>query len=166
MESPVESGRRRLRSPLVLPEGIEAGLVGALGVAGVYFARDLWMGDPVHTPALLGTLLLSGAEAARSQSLAAGAAPLYHTLHFLAWIALGFAGSALMGYAERARVRWLPAVAAIAALVPLGVLDVLVRNAQIERLHLWVGGLVGIAAMGGFLVWRHPGAVGDGGSVA
>ena len=102
---------------------------------------------------------LSGAAAARAQAPVAGAAALYHAFHFLAWVALGFAGSALMAHAERTRTRWLPPLAALLALVPLAVLDVFVRNAQLERTHLWLGGLVGILAMGGFLAWRHPGAV-------
>ena len=48
---------------------------------------------------------------------------------------------------------------ALLALVPLGVLDVFVRDAQLERMHLWLGGLTGIVAMGAFLAWRHPGAL-------
>ena len=80
-------------------------------------------------------------------------------LSFLAWVALGFAGSGLMVYAERTRTRWLPPLAGLLALVPLVLLDIYVRNAQLERLHLWLGGLTGILAMGAFLAWRHPGAV-------
>jgi len=159
VESPVEAGRGRLRSPLVLPEGVEAGLIGGLAVAAVFFVHDAWVAQPMHTPALLGTLLLSGASAARSQGPASGAAAAYHTFHFLAWVALGFAGSSLMGYAERTRTRWLPPLAALIAVVPLAVLDVFVRTAQLERMHLWLGGLAGILAMGAFLAWRHPGAV-------
>jgi hypothetical protein len=159
MEPPVSVGRRRLRSPLVLPEGVEAGLVGGLAVAAVFFVRDLWLGSMMRTPTLLGTLLVAGVDAARSGAPVAGAAALYHTFHFLAWTALGFAGSALMTWAERTQTRWVPPLAVLLAIVPLGVLDIFVRTAQIERLHLWAGGLVGIAAMGAFLAWRHPGAV-------
>lgn len=162
METPVEVRRGRLRSPLVLPEGVEAGLVGAVAVAAVFFVHDLWSGEPLHTPSVLGTLLLSGPVAARTQAPIAGAAALYHAFHFLAWTALGFAGSVLMAHAERTRSYWLPPIAAVLALVPLGVLDVFVRDAQLERMHLWLGGLVGIVAMGAFLAWRHPGALRSG----
>jgi hypothetical protein len=160
VNSPVENRRSRLRSALVLPEGVEAGLVGALSVAAVFFVRDVWSGEALHTPALLGTLLMAGTDAARTQPPVAGAAALYHVFHFGAWTALGFAGSLLMSHAERTRAHWLPPVAALLALVPLGILDVFVRTAQIERLHLWAGGLTGIVAMGAFLAWRHPGALG------
>jgi len=159
MESPFEGRRGRLRSPLALPEGVEAGLVAALSVAAVFFVRDVWIGEPLRTPSLLGTLLMSGATAARTQEPVAGAAALYNVFHFVAWTALGFAGSALMAHAERTRTHWLPPVAALLVLVPLGVLDVLVRSAQLERMHLWLGGLTGIVAMGAFLAWRHPGAL-------
>jgi len=162
VESPVEVRRGRLRSPLVLPEGIEAGLVGAVSVAAVFYVRDVWIGEPLRTPAVLGTLLMAGATAARTQAPVAGAAAVYNVFHFLAWTALGFAGSALMARAERTRAHWLPPVAALLALVPLGVLDVFVRDAQLERMHLWLGGLTGIVAMGAFLAWRHPGALGGG----
>jgi hypothetical protein len=148
-----------LRAPLALPEGVEAGLIGGLAVAAVFFARDAWIGELLHTPSMLGALLVSGAAAVSEQAPIAGAAALYHAFHFGAWVALGFAGSALMAHAERARIRWLPPLAVLLALVPLAVLDVFVRNAQLERTHLWLGGLVGILAMGGFLAWRHPGAV-------
>ena len=159
VQTPFEGRRGRFRSPLVLPEGVEAGLVGAVSVAAVFFVRDVWIGEPLHTPALLGTLLVAGPDAARAQPPVAGAAVFYHAFHFLAWTALGFAGSALMSHAERTRAHWLPAVAAVLALVPLGILDVFVRSVQIERLHLWLGGLTGIVAMGAFLAWRHPGAL-------
>ena len=159
MESPFEARRGRLRSPLVLPEGVEAGLIGGLTVAAVFFVRDVWIGEPLHTPTLLGTLLMSGAAAVRAQGPVFGVAALYHIFHFGAWVALGFAGSALMARAERTRTRWLPPLAGLLALVPLAVLDVFVRTAQLERMHLWLGGLAGIVAMGAFLAWRHPGAV-------
>lgn len=159
MEPPEEVWRETPRAPLVLPEGIEAGLIGGLAVAGVILARDAWLGDPMHTPALLGTLLVAGAEAARAAAPAAGSAALYHAVHFFAWVALGFAASASMRRAERAGTRWLPPLGALVAILALAALDVWVVRAGIERLHLWAGGLAGIAAMGAFLAWRHPGAL-------
>ena len=159
MEPPEEAWRETQRAPLVLPEGIEAGLLGGLAVAGVFFARDVWIGDPLRTPSVLGALLVAGGEAARTAAPAAGSAALYHAVHFFAWIALGFAASGLMSRAERVGARWLPALAAVVAILLLAALDALVRSAGPGLLHLWVGGLTGIAAMGAFLAWRHPGAV-------
>lgn len=159
MEPPEEAWRERPRSPLVLPEGIEAGLIGGLAVAAVVLARDLWIGDPMRTPGVLGALLIGGADAARSGPLKAGSAAFYHAIHFFAWIAVGFAASDLIRRAERTGARWVPPLAAALAVLALGALDLWVQRAGIERLHLWVGGLAGLATMGAFLVWRHPGAV-------
>jgi hypothetical protein len=158
MEPPVEAWREPPRAPLVLPEGIEAGLVGGLAVAAVFLARDAWLGDPMLTPSALGALLVSGPETAGGEP-PEGAGALYHAIHFFTWIALGFAASGLMGRAERTGARWLPPLAALLAVAPLFALDAFVRSAELDRLHLWVGGLVGILAMGAFLAWRHPGAI-------
>ncbi len=159
MQSPLEGRPGRLRAPLVLPEGIEAGLVGAVAVAAVFLVRDVWLGDPLRTPAVLGTLLLEGATAVRTQGPVAGAAVVYHAFHFLAWTALGFVGAALMARVERTRARWLLPIAGLLALVPLFAFDAYATTAHLERLHLWVGGLTGIVAMGAFLAWRHPDAL-------
>ena len=159
MEPPEEAWSETPRAPLVLPEGIEAGLIGGLAVAGVVLAHDAWLGDPMRTPALLGALLVGGAGAARVAEPAAGSAALYHAVHFFAWVALGFAASGIFRRAERSGARWLPPLAALLAVLALAGLDAQVARAGIERLHLWVGGLAGIASMGAFLAWRHPGAL-------
>jgi len=159
VEPPEEVWRETPRASLVLPEGIEAGLIGGLAVAAVILAHDAWLGDPMRTPALLGTLLVGGAEAARTAAPAAGSAALYHAVHFFAWVGLGFAASGVMRRAERTGARWLPPLAALLAMLPLAALDVWVARAGIDRLHLWLGGLAGIAAMGVYLAWRRPGAL-------
>jgi hypothetical protein len=159
VEPPEQAWREPARAPLVLPEGIEAGLIGGLAVAGVFFVHDAWTGDPMQTPSILGALLVAGSQAARSAAPAAGSAALYHAVHFFAWVALGFAASAVMRHAERTGARWIAPLAALVALLPLVALDLWVQRAGMGRLHLWMGGLAGIAAMGAFLAWRHPGAV-------
>ncbi|TFG98608.1 MAG: hypothetical protein E4H11_00200 [Myxococcales bacterium] len=159
MEPPEEVWREPPRAPLVLPEGIEAGVIGGLAVAAVFFVRDAWIGDPMQTPSMLGALLVAGSQAARAAAPAAGSAALYHAVHFFAWIAFGFAASGVMRRAERTGARWIALLAAVVALLPLVALDFWVQRAGWGRLHLWMGGLAGIAAMGAFLAWRHPGAL-------
>jgi hypothetical protein len=152
--------RDRIRSQLVLPEGMEAGFAGALVVVGVFLVRDVSIGEPLHTPSVLGALLTGGLEAARDTRSDPGAAALYNAVHFFLWIALGFVGSFLMERAERdPRMRWLPYGAAGAAILAMLALDLVVRDTPLTRPHLWIGGISGLAAMGAYLLWRHPDAL-------
>lgn len=154
-----DGGRVGNRATLVLPEWLEAGLLGGLVVAAVFFARDSWLGEPIHTASVLGTLLLEGPAAARETTSAPAAAALYNAVHFALWIALGLLAAQTMRRAEDdASLRWLPIVLALLTLLALGGLDGLVRETRLTRTHLWFGGTAGLIAMGGFLWWRHPGA--------
>jgi hypothetical protein len=56
--------------------------------------------------------------------------------------------------------RWLPVAFGLGTLGVLFGLDVVVYETPLTRLHLWWGTVPGLFAMGGFLIWRHPGAVG------
>jgi hypothetical protein len=160
MEPPAEAWRGRARPGLVLPEGIEAGLIGGLAVAAVFLVRDVAVGEPLYTPSLLGALLVEGAEAAARTGPTAGAAALYHAVHFFVWIALGFAGSALFAAVERRPSRrGLLIAAALLSLLPLAALDAATRGTALVLLQLRIGGIVGLLAMGAFLAWRHPGAL-------
>ena len=153
-------GRERLRPPLVLPEWIVAGLFGGLAVALVFAARDWWIGQPSHTSAVLGVLLFHGVEAARVTTSAPGFALVYHAIHFAVWIAVGLAGAQVMRSAEAdARLWFLPLAALALALVFLAALDTWVRETGLTRPHLWLGGVAGLVVVGGFLFWRHPGAI-------
>ena len=143
----------------MLPEGIEAGLIGGFTVVLVFLTHDLWDGEALHTPSVLGTLLVAGVEAVRAGPPVAGAAALYHVVHFFVWVALGFAGSATLAWSERRRALWPPPAAALLAVIALGGLDARLHGLGLERLHLMLGALAGLVAMGVFLAWRHPGAI-------
>ena len=145
---------------LALPGGLEAGLVGGMVVVAVFLIRDSSLGVPLHTPSVLGTLMLDGLDAAREVRSAPGAAAAYNAVHFAAWVLLGFVGSYLMGLAERGEgSRYLPLVAVACSLLGLLGLDLLIIETGLTRLHLWIGGLAGLFAMGEYLSWRHPGAI-------
>jgi hypothetical protein len=152
------NGRKWLRSALVLPEWIEAGLAGAFAVIAVFFVRDAWFREPFYTPAVLGTLLVEGLDAARWATPAPGAAAAYNVIHFIAWIVMGLVASQLMRRAEDdPRLRWLPVAGLVVALLALAGADLVLRETPLVRTDAWMGGLAGLAAMGGFLAWRHPG---------
>jgi hypothetical protein len=160
MEPPAEAWRGRARPGLVLPEGIEAGLIGGLAVAAVFLARDAWLGEALYTPSVLGALILGDADAAAGSPPRAGAAALFHALHFFVWIALGFAASGLFAAVERRPARrGLLVAVAVASLVPLAAIDAATRATALVPLQLRLGGLAGLIAMGAFLAWRHPGAL-------
>lgn len=161
MNATAQSERERKRSTLVLPDWMEAGTLSAVVVAVVFFARDAFIGAPLHTPSVLGTLLLEGAEAARSTTGATGAAVLYNAVHFVLWIVFGLVATQAMRRAEAdPKQRWLPIAVGIFALVSFFGLDAVVSQSALTRIHLWVGGTAGLATMAGFLSWRYPGAFG------
>ncbi|HXK24133.1 MAG TPA: hypothetical protein VMS55_15805 [Myxococcota bacterium] len=152
-------------SDLTLPEGLEAGLVGALAVVAVYIVHDLTTPDWLYTPTVLGTLLYSGPDAASmvaADTTAAepGVAALYHAVHFALWIGAGFATSALVKLAERRPGFRFLALLAFATLIAFFfALDSLVDATGIGTLHLWAGGLSGALAIAAYLLWRHPGVI-------
>lgn len=152
--------RERLRSRLVLPEWLEAGLIGALTVAAVFFLRDLWQGEPLRTPALLGVMLLEAVGSSHASDAPRGAAVVYHLVHFAIWIALGLGATRLVRRAEdRSGLRWLPAAGLGLALVGLVAAELALPQTPVPRPRLWLGGLAGLLAMGAFLTRRHPGAL-------
>jgi len=99
-KAPVPSSCEPTGARPVLPSGIEAGLVGGIAVAIIFFARDLFVGHPMQTPSMLGTLMLQGAEAARTVTSAPGAAIAYNAIHFAVWIFAGSIGIQLMRQVE------------------------------------------------------------------
>ena len=152
-------------SDLTLPEGLEAGLVGSLAVVAVYVVHDLTTQDWLYTPTVLGTLLISGPDAASMvaadpSAAEPGVAALYNGIHFLLWIGAGFAASALVKLAERRPgLRFLPLLAFATLIGSFFALDALVDATGIGTLHLWAGGLAGALAVAAYLLWRHPGVI-------
>jgi hypothetical protein len=161
---PVPPSEQR-ESDLTLPEGLEAGLIGALAVVAVYLVHDLTTPDWLYTPTVLGTLLYSGPDAASmvaADTTAAepGVAALYNGLHFALWIAAGFAASALAKLADRRPAMRVLLLVAFAAMIAFFfALDSEVDATGIGTLHLWAGGLAGALAISAYLLWRHPGVI-------
>jgi hypothetical protein len=148
---------RWLQPGLALPEGLEAGLIGGLAVVLVYGAWDLLLGEPLRTPSVLGNLLLYGGAGGSEPTGDTAAAVTYHVAHFAAWTAIGFAASWVFTRArESEAASWLLRVGTIGAVLVLVALDGAVHGSGLSRLHLWAGGLAGLASMGAFLTWRHP----------
>lgn len=146
-----------VRPSLALPEGIEAGLIGAFSVALVYLLRDLSVGDPFHTPGVLGTLLLDGAGTGVSNDPSAGAAGAFHCVHFAVWMVIGLLASAGVRLVEASRFPLGLMWASIGVAVVLAVsFDSWAAASGLPRVHLWAGSLVGLGFMGSYLIWLHP----------
>jgi hypothetical protein len=142
----------------VLADGLVAGLFGALTVIAVYFVGDVLAGATWRTPSTLATALFQGTEAAASVEPEVTSALAYNAIHVLLWVLAGFAGSYFFTLADRHPEAWyLLFVGLIVLLTWFLGLDVAVRSLGLGRIHLWLGGVLGAAAMGSFLWWRHPG---------
>ena len=135
-------------------------MLGAVTVCLVFLVRDVWIGEPLHTPSVMGMLLVEGFEAVRHTTSAPGAAALYNAIHFALWMLFGLAAARVMREAEDdAARRWMPVALGVASLGVLFGLEVVMPETPLTRLHLWWGVVPGLSTMGAFLIWRHPGAI-------
>jgi len=147
----------QVRPSLALPEGIEAGLIGAFTVALVYLARDLTTGNALHTPGMLGTLLIDGASTGASNDPSAGAAAAFHCIHFTAWMVMGLLASAGVRRVEAGRwpigMMWVAVAVAVVLTISF---DSWASASGLPSVHLWAGAMVGFGFMGAYLIWLHP----------
>ena len=74
----------------VVREGVVAGLIGAVIVAGWFLIFDLMRGQPFFTPAALGSTLFLGANSLAGVSVTPVTVLGYTLLHFSAFILAGF----------------------------------------------------------------------------
>lgn len=158
--APIQPESKRIEPTPVLPSGIEAGLIGGAAVAAVFLIRDVMNGVPMHTPSVLGTLLIEGPDAARIVESAPGVAAAYNALHFAFWVIAGALGAWSLNRVEESAKNWfLPWVGvAVLSVVCIGI-DSWAGDAGVSRVSLWLGSIAGIAAMALFFRWRHPHAM-------
>jgi hypothetical protein len=84
-------------------EGIRAGLVGAVTVAGWFFLLDAIAGRPFYTPSVLGTALFRGGvglSAPDSLPISFEMVVSFTWVHTLAFLVIGLAASHLIALAE------------------------------------------------------------------
>jgi len=146
------------QTDFALPEGLEAGLVAGFAVVAVFLVRDLSAGNWLHTPTVLGTLILEGPAQARSVVSSPGVAALYNVIHFAGWVVAGFATAFLVRRVEhhQADARILLAAWIVWVVLSWLALDAWVHDSGLARTHLWVGGIAGALALALFFAWRHP----------
>ena len=145
-------------------DGLFTGMIGALAVAAWFFVLDLIAGHPLYTPALLGTVLLHGSQAALRD---APIAPLeiagYTAFHFVAFVVVGLLLSYLMSLFERFPIMFFVILVVFLSLqVGFFFLNVAIGAQLLGRLPAWSVVAANVLAAVG-MAWyqwkRHPGAV-------
>lgn len=84
-----------------LIDGVTAGMVGAITVAGWFLMLDVDRGQPFATPALLGATLLHGAADPRLVHVTRTLVVEYSVVHVTAFVVFGLAAAWLISAAER-----------------------------------------------------------------
>jgi hypothetical protein len=136
----------------VLREGVVAGLVGAAIVALWFLAIDTIQGEPLRTPALLGTAFLR-------QTATAPAVLSYTVVHGVAFLAFGTVASILIAAAEREPVFVFFLIILFTAfeVASFGAI-VIAANWVLNEVAGWtifVGNLLAAGAMLGYFFRRH-----------
>ncbi|MFO7587955.1 MAG: hypothetical protein R6X22_07755 [Gemmatimonadota bacterium] len=143
-----------------LRPGVITGLIGAATLAAWFLVVDSVSGRPLFTPAALGSVLLSGVDAASAVSVELEPVLAYTLLHVTAFVLLGLLSAALA-----ARIERFPPLAF--AFVMLFVvywtfvvfLTTMLGTWLLRELAWWsvfAGNLVAAAAMGAYLWKAHP----------
>lgn len=143
-----------------LREGFVAGLLGAGAVALWFLAVDAVLGQPLFTPAALGSAILAGAGGPSEVVVAPSTVAGYTLLHVAAFLLVGVAAAALAAQVEK-----FPPLA-FGVLILFVVLEVFFVGVcamlgawVLEQLAWWsvlVGSLLAAAAMGTYLWRAHP----------
>lgn len=147
--------------PIGFGEGIISGLLGAAAVALWFFVFDLVRGEPLFTPAALGSVVFYGAEGVGQVQIDVTTVLGYTALHFAAFGALGAAVSAALSRAGKVPHLLLGGILLFVALEALflGALTI-VAEFLLGNLAWWtvaIGNLLAVLVMGGFFALRHPG---------
>jgi hypothetical protein len=146
----------------VYEEGIVAGLLGAGAVAVWFLLLDSLAGQPLRTPAMLGTAIFGGGGGAASPSRAALVEPviLYTWVHGLVFCVIGGLAANLLAVAER-RPNAGFGILLLFVAFEFGFLVVTLLFAEpVLRALTWpailVGNLLAAAAMSAYFWRRHP----------
>lgn len=149
----------------VLTEGLVAGLLGYVAVAVLFAALNVLAGRPVlHTAALLGGMLTGADVDPISPAIETGPVLAYNAVHLLVFLAVGLLGSLLVFAAERHTELWeLFLLIFVAILMVTGITFGVLIGPAASVLSWWavIGANAAAAvAMGGYLLYRHPGLPG------
>ena len=144
----------------VVREGVMAGLLGAVVVAGWFLVFDLARGRPLFTPAALGSTLFLGAGSIEDVSITMVTVLGYTILHIIAFVVTGFLAAGLAAAADEQPPLVLAAVLFFAVFEAffMGLLAT-VAEFLLGALAWWtiaVGNLLAALTMGWYLWMHHP----------
>jgi hypothetical protein len=148
------------RSHSIGVEGTDVGIIGGLAVALWFLILDTIAGRPLHTPSLLGQVVLMGDSTPDTRSIVFGAILLYTAFHFVVFALLGMGLVALVHWGtENSVVRYalLPVFLAFEVLF-YGLLEVLSEGTG-ELFPFWAvvsANTLAAVSMGVYLWIRHP----------
>jgi hypothetical protein len=148
------------RSHSISAEGTDVGIIGGLAVAVWFLVLDSIAGRPLHTPSLLGQVVLMGDSTPDTQGIVFGAILLYTAFHFVVFALLGMGLVALVHWGtENSVVRYalLPVFLAFEVLF-YGLLEVLSEGTG-ELFPFWAvvsANTLAAISMGLYLWIRHP----------
>lgn len=145
-------------------DGLFTGAIGALLVAVWFLALDLAQGRPFYTPALLGTVLLHGADvAANGPVIAPLEVTAYTAFHWVMFTAVGFVFAHLMNLFEKFPIMFFVLLVLFLSL-QLGffALNLILGAKLLGQLPAWTVVVANLLAAGGmaYYQWRrHPRAL-------
>jgi hypothetical protein len=144
----------------ILTDGLYAGVIGAAVVALWFFIIDWLAGRPLHTPYVLGTLLLRGAAGVAEGPADAGTVAAYTSVHVVAFVAVGMVAAYLVALFDRYPAAGIALVFLFAFFeVGFFVVSAALGGGLLGRLGPWavgIGNLLAAAAMAFYFWKRHP----------
>jgi len=141
-------------------EGLQAGVLGAILVAGWFFVLDLVRGQPLMTPAALGSAVFLGSGTLEEVSFSPWIIAGYTVLHLAFFLVIGL-GVAILLARGRKTPHLLVAAALVFVVAEVLFLGFLAMAAEflLGVMTLWAiasGNLLAALGMGFFLGRRHP----------
>ena len=147
----------------VLRDGLVAGALGAATVALWFLLLDVIQLRPLHTPTVLGTLLMAGPEAARVATPSAAPIAFYTVFHVAVFASLGLGLSWLTTLFERQpMVGFVMLMLTLFLQVGFFVVDAAVDTMLSGQLGAWkivLANLFSAVVMVTY-VWRHHPGIG------
>ena len=142
-----------------IPEGVLVGLTGACAVAIWFFLYDLATGQPLRTPALLGSALFLGLRDPGAVHVTAGGVLKYTMVHGVAFIGFGLVMAGLFRLADRERTALFAAFMLLCCFEVFFIAMVLMfAERLVEDIPVWsiaTGNLIATVCMLGILFRRH-----------